>query len=56
MKDQYFGDVNDYRRNALLRFLQSNNESRLGEPVLLGINSSYQLGCELEPLSSCLQN
>lgn len=29
MKDQYFGDVNDYRKYGLLRILQSNSESRL---------------------------
>ena len=29
MKDQYFGDVNDYRKYGLLRLLQSNGESRL---------------------------
>jgi len=29
MKDQYFGDVNDYRKYGLLRLLQSNSESRL---------------------------
>lgn len=29
MKDQYFGDVNDYRKYGLLRLLQSNSKSKL---------------------------
>ena len=29
MKDQYFGDINDYRKYGLLRALQSNADGRL---------------------------
>lgn len=30
MKDQYVGDINDYRKYALLRALSSNGENRIG--------------------------
>ena len=29
MKNQYFGDINDYRKYGLLRALQSNGDGRL---------------------------